>query len=94
MKNDSLIVDLIRDIYQSLPKTVARLDHEVGYDADDDEALWIWVILDASSDPEPWPFEQCRAVRQQIFQVVQDSEIPHWPHIRFRTTQEESPVSV
>ena len=95
MNAEEHIHAVVRELKKTLPSEVAKLQYEIGYDADDDPALWIWVIIHEAQMESKWTFENRRVIRQMITEKLRDEGVEHWPFIYFRSSDEKpEPVRV
>ncbi len=85
MGTTATIEEALRDL-AGLPAVVQAWDVEVGADATDEEAVWVWVTL-RDEDLNRQTREQFRGlVRNAVRQRTSDS--PPWVYVRFRGVSE------
>jgi hypothetical protein len=76
-----------------LPPYVRDLRVETGFHADDDPAVWIYVIIADDAARDEVLSENTRNVRQLMDREWKRMDDSRWPSVRFRTVSEDAELA-
>lgn len=69
---------------------VVEARHRIEFDSDDEEALWIWIIVPDAKAESPSFFDECEEFRRGLEHLLRSYGLSYWPHIRFWTQSEQA----
>ncbi|MEB3232823.1 MAG: hypothetical protein VKJ64_17565 [Leptolyngbyaceae bacterium] len=79
----------IEKLRTELPESVKRLHYELGFEAEGEPAVWLWVVFKDADIETQWTLENRTEIRQQATQLFRETGIPHWVYVRFRSESED-----